>query len=272
MAIITISRGTLSGGRRLADCLGKKLGYRVFSREELVAEAASLYGVKEENLLRGLDSGPKFWDRFRIDRQIYLEVARATLCHLVRDGNIVYHGHAGHLLLQGVGHVVRVRIVAPMSQRIRMAVEEHGFSEGEADAYIQKRDEERRSWTRFLYGIEWGDPVLYDLTVNLEKMTIEGVCHLLAGVVERPEFRSSEAFQRELDDLFLSSHVHAKLYLNPRIAAAAGKITVKASAGTVRLSGLLAGDSLVREVLDTCAGLPEVSKVDADWLASGQTR
>jgi len=268
MAIITISRGSLSGGRQLASCVGMNLGYQVMSREKLVGEAAAAYGVKEEDLVRGLERGPTFWDRFRIDRQIYLTVARATLCRLVRSGEVVYHGHAGHLLLEGIPHLIKVRIISPMTRRVKAAIEEHGFSEGEAEAYIRRRDEERQSWTRFLYGIEWGDPVLYDLTVNLERLSIEAVCSILAGLVDRPEFAPTEEGLHKLDDLFLSAHVKAKLYLNPKIAAAAGKITVKASGGAVKLSGLLPGEALVREAVETSRALPEVAELDTEWLGT----
>ena len=34
MAIITVSRGTYSGGKNLAESLSQKLGYRSLSREE----------------------------------------------------------------------------------------------------------------------------------------------------------------------------------------------------------------------------------------------
>ena len=44
MSIITISRGTFSGGRDLAECLAQKLGYPCISREVIV-EAAERYGA-----------------------------------------------------------------------------------------------------------------------------------------------------------------------------------------------------------------------------------
>ncbi len=267
MAIITISRGTLSGGARLAGCLGHNLGYAVISREDLVEHASEWYGVKQENLLRGLERGPALLERFRIDRQIYLAVARATLCRLVRGDNVVYHGHAGHLLLEGVPHVLRLRIIAPFGSRVREAMRERGLSEGEAEAFIRRQDEDRISWTRFLYGVDWGDPVLYDLTANLEKLTEEAICNLAAALVERPELTTTPEGLQRLDDVFLAAHVHARLYLNPKIAAAAGKIRVSADSGTVHLSGILPGEALLEEVLDTCRSLPEVQRVESDWLA-----
>ena len=267
MAIITISRGSLSGGKRLAECLGRNLGYTVISREDLVERASEWYGVREENLVRGLERGPGLLDRFRIDRQIYFAVARATLCRLVRQDDVVYHGHAGHLLLEGVPHVLRLRIIAPFGSRVRAAMEERGLAEGEAEAFIRREDEERVSWTRFLYGVDWGDPVLYDLTANLEKLTVEAVCSLAAALVERPELRTTPEGLRQLGDVYLAAHVHARLYLNPRIAAAAGRIRVTASSGTVRLEGILPGEGLLREVLETCNSIPEVDTVESEWLA-----
>ncbi|HLA77069.1 MAG TPA: cytidylate kinase-like family protein [Vicinamibacteria bacterium] len=268
MAIITISRGTLSGGQRLARCAGTNLGYRIISREELVQEASRRYGVTEAELLRGLEQAPGFWDRFRTDRHIYLSVARATLCHLVRDDYVVYHGYAGHLLLRDVGYVLRVRIIAPMRDRIRAAREEHGFGEGAAEAYIRKRDEERVSWTRFLYGIEWGDPGLYDLTLNLEKTSIETACGVLAALVDRPEFKVTGENRRQLADLELAAHTHAKLFLNPKVGAAAAKLEIKAKDGVVSLHGILPGDSLVEDVIAACRQMPEIHEVQADWLDS----
>ncbi len=267
MSIITISRGTLSGGQRLAGCLARSLDYRLISREVL-AEAAHRYGVHEEDLARGLEQPPSFWDRFGIERQIYLTVIRATLCQLVREDNVVYHGHAGHLLLQGVDHVLRVRVIAPLAYRVKAAMTTQGVDEKGAEAYIQRRDQERISWTRFLYGAEWRDPSLYDLVINLEKVTIEAACNLIVCMVERPEFRMTPESLRQLEDLYLASHVKARLFLNPKIGAAAAKIDVTATAGAVHLAGVLPGESILADVVATCRSLSEVKEVRADWLGS----
>jgi cytidylate kinase len=167
----------LSGGQRLANCLAHNLSYRLISWE-VPAEAAHRYGVHEEDLARGLEQPPSFGDRFRIERQIYLTVIRAALCQLVGEDNVVYHGHAGHLLLQGVDHVLRVRVIAPLTYRVKAAIAAQGLDEKGAEAYIQRKGQERVSWTRFLYGMEWRDPSLYDLVMNLERVTDK--CQLIA--------------------------------------------------------------------------------------------
>jgi hypothetical protein len=156
----------------------------------------------------------------------------------------------------------------PMNQRIALAVSEHGLAEGAAEGFIRKRDEERASWTRFLYGIDWLDPALYDMTLNLERLTIDAACNLVATALERKEFEVTEETRSQLADLELASHTHAKLFLNPRVAAVAAKIDVKAHEGVVHLSGILPGDALLEEVLTTCRELPEVRDVRAEWLGA----
>jgi len=39
MAVITISRGSFSGGKMLAECLAEKLGYRCIDRDVIVEKA-----------------------------------------------------------------------------------------------------------------------------------------------------------------------------------------------------------------------------------------
>ncbi len=267
MSVITISRGTQSGGQRLANCLAMNLGYKLISREVLV-EAAQRYGVSEESLARGLEQPPSFWDRFRIDRQIYMTAIRAALCQLVREDNVVYHGNAGHLLLHGVDHVLRVRVIAPLVSRVKAAMATQGLDEKQAEAFIREKDEARISWTRFLYGVEWRDPSLYDLVLNLEKVSIETACNVIVCMSERSEFRMTEESLHQLEDLYVASHVKAKLFLNPKIAAAAAKIDVSATSRVVHLAGVLPGEDILQEVLSTCRSLPEVKDVRAEWLGS----
>ena len=37
---------------------------------------------------------------------------RTALLECARGGDFVYHGYAGHLLLSGIAHVLRVRVIA----------------------------------------------------------------------------------------------------------------------------------------------------------------
>ena len=102
MSIIAISRGTKSGGLELADRLSKRLGYRTLSREEVIAESAKRFNVMEEFLQMKLDKTPSLWQKFTNEYERYICFIRCALLQAVKQDHVIYHGHAGQFLLEGV--------------------------------------------------------------------------------------------------------------------------------------------------------------------------
>ncbi len=101
MSIITISRGSMSGGQALAECLAGALGSPCVGRE-IVVEAAAKVGVPEKILAEKLERGPGVWDRLTLPRRMYVAAVQEALAEHAVKGDLVYHGYAGHLLLRGV--------------------------------------------------------------------------------------------------------------------------------------------------------------------------
>jgi len=95
MSIITISRGSLSGGRALAERLADRLGYQCISSEALI-EAAAKYGVSEPKLTEVFEKTPSFWERLTKSRRLYLIFIQAAMCELAQQGKLVYHGQGGN--------------------------------------------------------------------------------------------------------------------------------------------------------------------------------
>jgi hypothetical protein len=93
MAIVTISRGTFSGGKMLAECLGRTLGYPCIDRDMLVKTAATA-SASEFDLRAALEQPPQFPGRFSHKRYIYLALMQAALAERVRGGDAVYHAAA----------------------------------------------------------------------------------------------------------------------------------------------------------------------------------
>ena len=79
MAIITISRGTMSGGEKLAHLLSEKLGYKCISRE-IIIKAADDYGVEEHKLFEAINKRPTIVHKLTFEKEKYLAYIRASLC------------------------------------------------------------------------------------------------------------------------------------------------------------------------------------------------
>jgi len=264
MCVITISRGAFSGGELLAECLAWKLEYRCVDREVIVERAAA-HGVSQDVLRDALQKPPGFLERFSHKRYVYLTLIQAALTEEVKNGNAIYHGNAGHLLLRGGPNVLRTRIIAPLEFRLRIAQDRLKYGRDEAIAYLQKSDEDRQKWSHFLYGVNWGDASLYDIVINLEKMGIEEACHVISGLARESCFEFTDESRKRMDDLVLASRVKADLVIDPKTSDL--ELDVQAFEGAVTIMGKVRLNE-VEDIERVAGATPGVTAVHLDELMS----
>ncbi|MFC1980756.1 cytidylate kinase family protein [Chloroflexota bacterium] len=260
MAIITISRGTFSGGRDLAECTAKKLGYRCLPRIEL-HQASIQYGVSEEDLSEAISKTPGILEHLSSERACYLACLRAALVREAKDDNVVYHGLTGHFLVQGVPHILRVRVIANTEFRIKGAMERTKLNRKEALEYLRKADEKRLRWTRFLYHVDWHDPSLYDITVNLEHISLNSACEILCHAVTLDKFVTSPEWRKTMDDLVLSTEVRAIVATNRGIAASG--LEIEADGSVITLGGTVSSLQDADKIREIAAAVPGVKDINS---------
>jgi len=258
MAIITISRGSYSRGKEIAEKVADKLGYSLLSRDILL-QASEEFNIPEIRLIRALHDAPSVLDRFTHGKERYVAFIQQALLEQVQGGNLVYHGLAGHFFLRGVGHVLKIRIIADLDDRVRLEMSREGISEKEARRILKKDDEERRHWALSLYGVDTADSSLYDLVINVGGMevdcAVEIICHTAAN---SPCFETTDASRAALQNLLLAARVRSAViceWPGVRISAADGVVFIDVEAP-------LAQESKVREqiigVASTVTGVAEV--------------
>jgi cytidylate kinase len=133
----------------------------------------------------------------------YIACTRFAVTKHVQKDNVVYHGLAGHFFLQGVPHVLKVRITASLEDRIKEEVKRENISPEEARRVLRKDDEERRKWSLALYGIDTWDSSLYDMVLHIKTMTVEDAVSTIRRALEIPRFQSTPESQALLDKLVL---------------------------------------------------------------------
>jgi cytidylate kinase len=266
MAIITVSRGTFSGGIALAECLSAELGYRLLSRRELLTDAAKAFAASEDQLRSALTHKPGFLEGGRLERIHYVYCVQAVLAKEVQGDNVVYQGQAGHLLLHGIPHHLRLKVVADMEYRIKGAMERGHLKRDVAVERIKELDEERDRWVSWVYGADRNDPTTYDLVVNLEHIPISSACEIVVQAVNR-DFQSTAQSQQAVDDLVLSSDIQARIGLDRSINCE--RIEVEASDGVVTVSGTVRtmddADN-VRKLVSQVPGVKDInSRMATRW-------
>ncbi|MBA2880176.1 cytidylate kinase [Desulfosalsimonas propionicica] len=243
MAIITISRGCFSHGKEVAEKTAEILGYKILSRETLIEEANQRYNVPEKELIQSIHDAPSVLERFTRGKEKYLSYIQAVLLEHAKDDNIVYHGHGSHILLPDISHVLNIRIIADLADRIDFMREKHNISEKEAISYINEEDNTRARWAHYLYKVDLTNPHSYAMTIRIKRMKVTDAAETICHAARRKTFVATPDSRKAIGDLALSSRVKAAIenYCKPdlkvSVNATSGIVYIKAETQNVRKSG-----------------------------------
>lgn len=210
MTVITISRGSCTRGGEIAEKVAGRLNYECISREVLL-EASDRYGIDEIRLERAIHDAPSILERRGLKKTGYIAYIRSALTAKVRKDNVVYHGLAGHLLLRGIPHVLKVRIIADIETRATLEAEREGIGLQKARKLIEEDDEQRRRWAQSLYGVDPWDCNLYDLVLKVDRLSIEDTVDIICNAAGRDGFKTTPSSQRMMEDLAVACAVKATL-------------------------------------------------------------
>jgi len=229
MAVITISRGSYSKGKEVAEGVASKLGYMCISREVLL-EASDHFNIPEIKLVRAIHDAPSILDRVTHGKEAYIAYIQSALLEFAKKGEIVYHGLAGHILLREIPQVLKVRIIANLDSRVVAEMEREKTIKKEARSLILKDDQERRKWTKRLYGVDPWDASLYDLLICIDKIKVHGAIDIICQAASYEAFKITKKNQQQLSDLALACQVKSKLLdLDSKVAVTAefGNVIVR---------------------------------------------
>ena len=254
MAIITISRGSYSRGKEVAEKVASDLGYECISRDILL-EASEEFNIPEIRLIRALHDAPSVLERFTYGKERYVSYIRKALLQHVQKDNVVYHGLAGHYFLLNIPNVLKIRIIADMEERIREEVTRENISEEKALYILKKDDDERRKWGLQLYGIDTWDSRLYDMVLHIKNLTVDDSADLICKTAKKPNFETTPESKKILDDTLLSAKVHAALVKK------LPKITVTANNGSVFISNLEVKNDVYEEIKSIAENIEGVKEV-----------
>ncbi|MGC8493350.1 MAG: AAA family ATPase [Syntrophobacteraceae bacterium] len=210
MPVFTISRGAYSYGREVAEKLARKLNYECISRE-IILSASRLFNIPEMMLIRAVHDAPSVFDRFSYGKQRYVAYVRQAILEMVQKDNVVYHGLAGHYFLRGIPHVIKVRILAGMEDRVAEEMRREYVSAEEARRNLIKDDEARDAWSQYIVGINTSDPSLYDIVLNVRYLAIDEAVDIIAGAAHLPCFQPTVESRKTMYRLLIAARLQVAL-------------------------------------------------------------
>lgn len=183
--IITIGRQFGSGGKAVAEELGRKLGIPVYD-SELITEAARKSGISEEffhkrdekrrALFIGMKSG--------MDDEILFGIQSEAIRDLASKGSAIFVGRASDYVLRDLD-CVDVFISAPLEARVKRIMERQGLSASDAESLIERKDRGRAEYYDFFTFSKWGSASNYDLCIDSSILGIEGTADLIIDFAKK---------------------------------------------------------------------------------------
>jgi len=210
---------SMSGRNELANNLAGKTGWPVLSREELVEQARDT-GIKVGRLEMSIIKKPAPPERLAREKNLYLAFLTAAICEKAGDGNLIYCGRAGHLLLPGVSHKLRVGLTIPHETLVQQTARLMNLPPDKAHSYIEQLHHDVESWVRYVHRVDLREPGQFDLVLSLENMGMSNAASILCETAELTDFRPTPLSLRKLANHHLAAKAKLKLALDPRTAAA----------------------------------------------------
>jgi cytidylate kinase len=233
MTIVMISNKFQGGGDELAKELAAKTQWPMLNRQEL-QDRAREQGIKVGRLETSMIKRPTMNEKLAREKRLYLAFLTAALCEKAREGDFIYTGRAGHLLLPGVSHRVRVGLTAPMEIRIQRTAQALNLTLDKAESYLSQLDEDVEKWIRYVHQVDGRDPNAFDLFLNLENMSLSHAADIVYQTATLVDYQATATSKKMLDDLHLSSQAKLRLAFDDRTHAA--DLQVQANNGVLTVT------------------------------------
>lgn len=194
--VVTIARGFGTGGKQIGKILGEQLGINCYENRILTL-ASQLSGRAESELMKNderlydnsiisrlksfpLTLTPKSeMKKFEANSQLF-QMEAGIIRQLVEEESCIIVGKCADYVLKDYPNIVSVYIEAPRTYTVKRIMERMDISEKEAHKKITATDKYRADYYRYYTGGNyWTNPVNYDITLNSEKLGIQGCVNMI---------------------------------------------------------------------------------------------
>jgi len=260
MAVIALTQGMGSLAQDIAEQLAAELKLATLQHEIAERVAEKMHVSRSLiNRLRGGKAGAI--ERLRTDRHAMALYTAEEVLEAAAKGNVVIRGWGATQLLRGVPHVPCIRIMRPFDQRVQWLMNEIDTDDRSvAEAEIQRSDQANASRMHEQFGVEWNQPVLFDMVLNTDRLSVDTCVQMIKALLARPEFAETEASRALLQGLALSARVRAALRADEHTDGV--DITIDSAEGQVRLRGIVADEAEKAAAARVAAAVAGVQSVD----------
>jgi cytidylate kinase len=260
MPVIAMNQEMGSQGKLVAEKLAEELGLEIV-RHEIIDHVAQKMHMRKSALQRFLEGKSGLLERWGTDEASLALFKVEEILDLAAKGNVIIRGWGATHILRPIPHIPCVRVGAPFATRLKWVMDSLGTDDEDMVAEeIRHSDAAHRANMQHQFGVGWGEPMQYDITLNTERLSVETCVEMIKALLKRPEFEETPESRAKLANLTLEYHTRAALRASPRTADV--KILISADSGKLILEGIAASADekhVIAEVVSQVAGVKGVS-------------
>ncbi len=260
MPVIALTQEMGSLAKDVAQQLADELHLSTL-RHEVAEHVAQKMHVPRSLINRLREGNAGTIERLRADRASLSVYSAEEVLETAARGDVVLRGWGATCLLHTVPHVVCVRVTRPMKQRVEWLMKNLDTDDAEsAEAEIRRSDQAHAARMHEQFGVTWGDPLLYDLVLNTERLSVDSCVQQIKALVARPEFAETPESVALLQNMAVQARVRAALRADETTRGV--DITVESDAGKLVLRGIVADAREKDATAAVAAAVPGVVSVD----------
>lgn len=194
--IITIGRQFGSGGKCVAEVLGRKLGIPVYD-QELIMKAAQESGVSAE-FFEQSDEKRRFFslssifatayssetENYMSDKGLF-RIQCETIRNIAAQGPAVIVGRCSDYVLRDMENKLDVFLTSPLEKRAARVAERQGIDYAKAMETVEREDRNREEYYNYYTFGNWGVASNYDLCIDSDKLGDEGTADMIIEFARR---------------------------------------------------------------------------------------
>jgi cytidylate kinase len=188
--IITIGRQFGSGGKCVAEVLGRKLGIPVYD-QELIMKAAQESGFSAE-FFEQSDEKRRFFslssifatayssetENYMSDKGLF-RIQCETIRNIAGQGSAVIVGRCSDYVLRDMENKLDVFLTSPLEKRAARVAERQGIDYAKAMETVEREDRNREEYYNYYTFGNWGVASNYDLCIDSDKLGDEGTADMI---------------------------------------------------------------------------------------------
>ncbi len=232
MSVVIISANSFSKREEIAQIVAQELDYKCIG-QEIIAKASRRYDVSEAKLKEALTDSSSFLDKLSYAKIRHLAYIQEAFLSVLEKDKIVYHGQREHLFIDGVSHILKVRLLTSFEERVRLKIEKEQVSEGKAYKSLLKESLATSKKPINVLGKDETDPTLFDLVVDVSKNGLDKSVRIISDMARDVKFQPITYSIKCMNDKVLECRIRAALidsYPDIRVQAKDGNVSIYSKA------------------------------------------